>query len=254
MDIHKPKPWHSLREFLKEYAIIVVGVLTALAAEQLVSRLEWDRKIAESQDAIGLELAENLGKAESRIQLAHCIDQRLDALSAIVDRAAKTGALPPLPTPTEPPYYSWGSGVWNSALSSQTASHFPAEQLRGYGRFYQILDRIGSAEPSEEDAWTELFGLAGPGRPFDAEDARAYRRAIGRARQFNGLIAGFGVRLRQVVEVNHITYDAGMFNYRTANLKTDRPTCAEPTGAPRASYGAAPAANFAERALEHPKR
>ncbi|MDB5442210.1 MAG: hypothetical protein JWP73_586, partial [Phenylobacterium sp.] len=33
MDIHKPKPWHGLREFLKEYAIIVVGVLTALAAE-----------------------------------------------------------------------------------------------------------------------------------------------------------------------------------------------------------------------------
>lgn len=32
MDIHKPKPWHGVREFLKEYLIIVVGVLTALAA------------------------------------------------------------------------------------------------------------------------------------------------------------------------------------------------------------------------------
>jgi len=30
MDIHKPKPWHGLREFLKEYLIIVIGVLTAL--------------------------------------------------------------------------------------------------------------------------------------------------------------------------------------------------------------------------------
>ena len=27
MDIHKPKPWHGVREFLKEYVIIVVGVL-----------------------------------------------------------------------------------------------------------------------------------------------------------------------------------------------------------------------------------
>ena len=25
MDLHKPKPWHGLREFLKEYVIIVVG-------------------------------------------------------------------------------------------------------------------------------------------------------------------------------------------------------------------------------------
>ena len=41
MDIHKPKPWHGWREFLKEYAIIVVGVLTALAAEQVVDWLHW---------------------------------------------------------------------------------------------------------------------------------------------------------------------------------------------------------------------
>ena len=35
MDIHKPKPWHGWREFLKVYATIVIGVLTALAAEQV---------------------------------------------------------------------------------------------------------------------------------------------------------------------------------------------------------------------------
>jgi hypothetical protein len=34
---HKPKPWHGWREFLKEYVIVVVGVLTALAAGRLPS-------------------------------------------------------------------------------------------------------------------------------------------------------------------------------------------------------------------------
>jgi hypothetical protein len=34
MDIHKPKPWHGWREFLKEYATLVIGVLTALAFQQ----------------------------------------------------------------------------------------------------------------------------------------------------------------------------------------------------------------------------
>jgi hypothetical protein len=38
MEFHKPKPIHNWREFLKEYAIIVLGVATALAAEQGV---EW---------------------------------------------------------------------------------------------------------------------------------------------------------------------------------------------------------------------
>ena len=45
MDIHKPKPWHNVREFLKEYAIIVVGVLTALAAEQAVEWLHWQHEV-----------------------------------------------------------------------------------------------------------------------------------------------------------------------------------------------------------------
>ena len=45
MDIHKPKPWHGWREFLKEYAIIVVGVLTALAAEQVVERVRWMERV-----------------------------------------------------------------------------------------------------------------------------------------------------------------------------------------------------------------
>jgi hypothetical protein len=41
MDIHKPKPWHGLREFLKEYVIIAVGVMTALGAEAVVENLHW---------------------------------------------------------------------------------------------------------------------------------------------------------------------------------------------------------------------
>ena len=49
MDIHKPKPWHGLREFLKEYLIIVVGVLTALGLEQVADMLHWRHKIDEAE-------------------------------------------------------------------------------------------------------------------------------------------------------------------------------------------------------------
>ena len=33
MNIHKPKPWQGLREFLQACRLIAVGVLTALVAE-----------------------------------------------------------------------------------------------------------------------------------------------------------------------------------------------------------------------------
>ncbi len=37
MDVHKPKLFHSWRELLREFGIIVLGVLTALAARVSVS-------------------------------------------------------------------------------------------------------------------------------------------------------------------------------------------------------------------------
>ena len=254
MEIHKPKAAHSWREFLIEIGTIICGIVIALGLEQVVSNIEWNRKVSETREALALELGENLGKFEVRTQLAQCVDQRLDALAAIVDHAAKSGVIQPLPAPIPPPYFSWGTNIWSSALSSQTASHLPAGQLRGYGRFYQILDRVAVAEPQEEEAWTTLFELAGPGRPFNADDARTYRRAIGHARQLNGIIAGFGVRELQAVDGYHIPYDAKIVEERTKHLKEAYPTCGAPKGEPLASYGAAPAADFVEHARKFPSK
>ena len=45
MEIHRPHLTHNWREFLKEYGIIVLGVLTALLAEQAVQSFEWRHKV-----------------------------------------------------------------------------------------------------------------------------------------------------------------------------------------------------------------
>ena len=254
MDIHKPKPAHSVREFLIELGTIICGILIALGLEQLVSTIEWGRKVTETREALGLEVADNLGKLANRVKLGHCTDQRLDALAVIVDNASKTGLLPALPTPHQPVNYSWSTGVWSSALSAQSASHLPPAQLRGYGRVYQIIDRISDLEPKEESAWTTLYELAGPGRPFDADDARTYRRAISQARELNGLIRGFGVRATQAVDGYHISYDANVFSEKTTRIAKTAPQCGPPTGTPPAQYGAAPDANFADIASRYPTK
>ncbi len=252
MDIHTPKPWHGVREFLKEYAIIVVGVLTALAAEQLVSSLDWQAKLREARQGLSEELAENLGKSEVRIRVAPCIDQRLDALAVIVDQAARTGKLPALPVPDGPPYNSWATGVWQSALSAQTVSHMPASELRTYTRVYQVIERIEASGPQEVAVWTTLFGLAGPGRAFDAADARTYREAIGQARTLNGLSAGFGVRARQLVDAHHLPYDAEMFHQRVDRFPLGETACETFKGNPPPTYGASPAADFPDVARNNP--
>ena len=254
MHFHLPKPLHGWRELAGEVGIIVVGVLIALGAEQVVSSIEWNRKVAETRDAVGLEVADNLGKLHVRVALSHCIDQRLDALAVIIDRASKAKFLPALATPLAPGNRSWSTGVWSSALSSQTASHFSAEQLRGYSRVYQIIDRISELEPKDEAAWTTLFELAGPGRAFDAQDARMYRTAIGQAREINGLMAGFGVREQQAVDGYHVPYDTDVFAEKSAIPKDSQIYCGPPAGTPPSTYGAAPDTHFADYALQHPTK
>ena len=78
MEIHKPKPWHGWREFLREYLIIVVGVLTALTAEQTVEWLHWRAEVREARVAIREEMRQGLTELTYRQDLRSCVKQRID--------------------------------------------------------------------------------------------------------------------------------------------------------------------------------
>ena len=90
MDIHKPKPWHGLREFLKEYMINVVGVLTALAAEQSVEWLHWQERVEEGRQALKQEVMAQDRSFVYRIAVHPCVESRLTEMEAI--RNTGTGA------------------------------------------------------------------------------------------------------------------------------------------------------------------
>src|SRR5947208_10104744 len=92
MDIHKPKPWHGVREFLKEYVIIVVGVLTALGGEQAVEWTHQQRELSEARDALHEEVvrgatAIHIMALENKCQLAELAHAQV---------WAKGGPRPPL--------------------------------------------------------------------------------------------------------------------------------------------------------------
>jgi len=80
VEIHKPKPFHGWREFLKEYGIIVLGVLTALALEQAVDAIRWAHEITDARQALGQEVAYNVKAQKLMASEDACISDRLDAL------------------------------------------------------------------------------------------------------------------------------------------------------------------------------
>src|ERR1700756_1635599 len=89
MDIHKPKPWHGVREFLKEYVIIAVGVLTALGGEQVVERLHDRAEVAETREALHAEIAENAMHARVTIAENVCSDAHRAKTIAWLNGGAK---------------------------------------------------------------------------------------------------------------------------------------------------------------------
>jgi hypothetical protein len=78
MHFHLPKPLHGWREFAGEVGIIVIGVLIALSAEQIVQTLQWREKVRHAEQAMRLELAEDDGpQAYGRLLIAVCLDDQL---------------------------------------------------------------------------------------------------------------------------------------------------------------------------------
>src|SRR5436309_9326326 len=103
MHVHLPKPLHGWRALVGEVGIIVVGVLIALGAEQVVEAIHWTREVASAREALGYEIADSVGQGYEREHIYDCVEQRLDTLAAIVDKAADTGRLPPLGSPASTP-------------------------------------------------------------------------------------------------------------------------------------------------------
>src|SRR6185437_16951039 len=93
MDIHKPKPWHGWREFLKEYAIIVVGVLTALGAESLVETMRWSHAVEGSREQLTEDARSIVRQAGMLDSQSQCLAREFESYGALLDRASETGRL-----------------------------------------------------------------------------------------------------------------------------------------------------------------
>src|SRR5690348_5512212 len=98
MHFHLPKPLHGWREFAGEVGIIVVGVLIALAAEQVVETIHWRHVAAEAHDSISEEMQAEFYAAAEMAIAQPCIDRQLQSLEAAV---LAPGPFRPVPSYSE---------------------------------------------------------------------------------------------------------------------------------------------------------
>ena len=84
MQFHLPKPLHGWREFVGEVGIIVIGVLIALTAEQVVETINGDAQVREFRGAVDDELAYDMGAYQQRLMLGSCVRARLLELDRVI--------------------------------------------------------------------------------------------------------------------------------------------------------------------------
>ena len=173
------KAKRNWREFLKEYAIIVVGVLTALAAQQAAETLNARSRAAEARVNIRAEIAHDLRLMNMRAATEACIAKRLGEVDA---RIAASAAGPKESIWIgNPQAYAMLESRYQSATQSGAVSLFSDQEQAGYARLYGFLAIYFQMQVEEQKAWADLRILEEQ-PPSSAELDVKLRSAIKQAR------------------------------------------------------------------------
>jgi hypothetical protein len=178
MDVHKPKLIRNWREFLKEYAIIVVGVLTALFAEQAVQSFEWHQKIDAAVADMNNELSAGDGpQAYTRIAIHDCVASRLDGLRASIeggDRSTSRNLIANFWLPNR----TWDSLAREGATASDVSAHMPHDRMLQYRIAYEMVPDMQRLAEKELADLGHLRALPATGGPIQANEKLAEFDAI----------------------------------------------------------------------------
>jgi hypothetical protein len=159
MHFHLPKPLHGWRAFVGEVGIIVIGVLIALGAEQLVEAAHRKQEAAHADAGIRSELAFNLGRLESRTTIHSCVDRRIDEIQALLDGAADK---PDIATPRwigRPQSWAFASSQWQAESQAGRAALVDPRRLSAYAVMYARMQDLGDEMTLEQTDWARLRTL-----------------------------------------------------------------------------------------------
>jgi hypothetical protein len=180
MHLHLPKPVHGWRAFAGEVGIIVIGVLLAMAAEQVVEMLHWRHEVGLFRNSVDHEIANNLGSYVYRMKENACVDARLDELDRLLAswRAghplAVTGPIGP------PSSLSLETSAWQSR-DANVVTHMPMQERLAIGRMYDEFANNEEHRLDEREAWLELGEFNGAS-DLDHADLIRLQGLINRAR------------------------------------------------------------------------
>jgi hypothetical protein len=205
MHFHLPKPLHGWREFAGEVGIIVIGVLIALAAEQVVEDVHWQQRVRSTNDELKAEVYQSGLNMAERIALQRCLRGQIERLATQLNRGGeqwkgmpvvldpgtmiKNGGEGPVLTPAyRRPTRLWIDDQWRAAISQGTLAHFPPTMAQAYAVFYRGTAQLSELQAAEATAASKLAYLA-TDRTLSPSDRSEMFAALAEVDRINSLMA-----------------------------------------------------------------
>jgi hypothetical protein len=178
MDVHKPKPVHSWREFLTEVGTIVLGILIALSLEQMVETWRVHRQYREAREAIREELGFDAFNIMRRRAAAPCIARRIQEIGTLLDQADDGKPFTPVLWIGDDVSYRMR---FSAEPDAGRSGLFTPEEQQHFGVMYGWLHALDVSQDRERLAWARLRTLEGRAR-LSPELAAPLRLALADAR------------------------------------------------------------------------
>jgi hypothetical protein len=188
MHIHLPKPLHGWRAFVGEVGIIVVGVLIALGAQQVVEMARDQQEAAKTEGVIRNEIGLNLGRLQSRMGIYTCVRRRIDELQTLLDGNSSN---PDFATPAwigRPQYWTFLNSRWEAESQAGGAALVDAGRLSDYGIMYNRMQNLLNEMDAEQADWAKLRTLEHL-RSLDRAGALQFNLTLNDARYRNWRLA-----------------------------------------------------------------
>jgi hypothetical protein len=207
MDVHKPRAAHSWREFLTEVGMIVVGVLIALTAEQLVLRWETAHRIHLAEMQVRVELGADDGpQAAERDALGPCVAGSLERIRTAAESGASRADVLAATGAYDLPHPTWDDNAYRGALASGLAAQMNHATYESWARAYAVIPSLDREDERETHDAADLRAISRTGGPITPEERTQILRAvatlavdnqqiIGRARWLLDGMARAGVKL-----------------------------------------------------------